>query len=82
MTVQNRMAGAIRPVGVVKRWHRLPREAVDIPCSKALKARLDGTLNNLVCWEVSIPMAGGWNWMVFKISFHPNQPTTLQTGKA
>ncbi|KFV50706.1 hypothetical protein N341_13021, partial [Tyto alba] len=33
---------------VVKHWHRLPREAVDVPSLKGFKARLDGALSNLV----------------------------------
>jgi len=38
-------------VRVVKRWHRLPREAVEAPSLETLrtiKARLDGALSNLV----------------------------------
>jgi len=33
---------------VVRHWNRLPREAVDVPCLEAFKARLNGTLSNLV----------------------------------
>ena len=33
---------------VVRHWNKLPREAVDAPCLKAFKARLDGALRNLV----------------------------------
>ncbi|KFR03718.1 hypothetical protein N306_03065, partial [Opisthocomus hoazin] len=33
---------------VVKHWHRFPREAVDAPSLKVIKARLDGALSNLV----------------------------------
>jgi len=36
----------------VRRWQRLPREAVDAPSLKALKARLDGTLGSLVWLEL------------------------------
>ena len=35
-------------VRVVRRWNRLPREAVHTPSLKAFKARLDGALSNLV----------------------------------
>ena len=31
---------------------------------QACKARLDGALSNLVWWEVSLPIAGGWNLMI------------------
>ena len=33
---------------VVRHWHRLPREAVDVPSLAVFKARLDGALSNLV----------------------------------
>ncbi|KFR05897.1 hypothetical protein Y956_02468, partial [Nipponia nippon] len=33
---------------VVRHWHRLPREVVDVPSLEAFKARLDGALSNLV----------------------------------
>jgi len=33
---------------VVRHWHRLPREAVDAPFLAVVKARLDGSLSNLV----------------------------------
>jgi len=36
------------PVRVLKHWNRLPSEAVDVPSLEAFKARLDGTLSNLV----------------------------------
>lgn len=35
------------PQRVVRPWHRLPREAVDVPSLEVLKARLDGALGNL-----------------------------------
>ncbi|KFQ11855.1 hypothetical protein N329_09582, partial [Haliaeetus albicilla] len=35
-------------VRVVIHWNRLPREAVNAPSLAAFKARLDGTLSNLV----------------------------------
>ncbi|KFV90200.1 hypothetical protein N326_04656, partial [Eurypyga helias] len=33
---------------VVRRWNRLPREAVDAPSLEVFKARLDEALRNLV----------------------------------
>jgi len=44
---------------VVKPWPRLLREAVAAPSQAVFKARLDGALSTLVCWKVSLPMAGG-----------------------
>ena len=35
-------------MGVVKHWHRLPREVVDAPSLEAFKVRLDGALSNLM----------------------------------
>ncbi|KFR09458.1 hypothetical protein N306_02439, partial [Opisthocomus hoazin] len=35
-------------VRVVKHWNRLPAEAVEAPYLETFKARLDGTLSNLV----------------------------------
>jgi len=45
-------------VSVVRRWHRLPREALAAPSLAVFKARLDGALSNLVWWKVSLPVAG------------------------
>ena len=35
-------------VKVVRHWNRLPSEAVDAPSPEAFKARLNGTLRNLI----------------------------------
>ena len=43
---------------MVRHWNRLPSEVVDAPSLEAFKARLDGAVNNLVRWEVSLPIAG------------------------
>ena len=51
-------------VRVVRHWNGLPNEAVDAPSLEAFKARLDGAVSSLVWWEVSLPIAGGWNEMV------------------
>jgi len=44
---------------VVRQWNRFPREAVAAPSLAVFKARLDGSLSNLVWWKVSLLMAGG-----------------------
>lgn len=49
---------------MVRIW--LPRDA---PTWEVFKARL----GSLAQWEVSLPMAGSWDWMVFKV--HPNTLT-------
>ena len=40
-------------------WNRLPKEAVDAPSLEAFKARLDVALGSLVCWLVTLHIAGG-----------------------
>ena len=67
---------------VVRHWTRLPREAVDAPSLEVFEARLDGALGNLVWWEVSLPMARGWNWMGFKIPSNPNHSAILSIDAA
>ena len=44
---------------VVTHWNRLPNEAVDAPSLEAFQARLDVALGILVCWLVTLHMAGG-----------------------
>lgn len=34
---------------------------------EVLRARLDGALNNLVCWKVSLSTVGDWNEISFKV---------------
>ena len=43
---------------VMRRWHRLPRDAVDAPSMEVLKARLDGDLGSLICCVAALPMSG------------------------
>lgn len=40
-------------------WHRLPKEAVDMPSLEAFKARLYGALSNLIQYMLTLPMARG-----------------------
>ena len=42
------------------------------PFLEALKARLDGAVSNLVYREVSLPIAGGWNYVILKVPSNPN----------
>ena len=62
---------------VVRHWPRLPRETVDASYLTVFKARLDGTLSTLVWWKVSLPMAGAWNWMIYKVPPNPNHSVIL-----
>ena len=43
---------------VVTHWNRLPKEAVDASSLQAFKARLDVALGSLVCWLVTLHVAG------------------------
>ena len=56
---------------VVTHWNRLPKEVVDAPSLEAFKARLDVALGSLVCWLVTLHIAGGWNWMMIVVLFQP-----------
>ncbi|KAK4812297.1 hypothetical protein QYF61_014083 [Mycteria americana] len=56
---------------VVRHWHRLPTEAVDAPSLEAFKVRLDGALSNLIQWKMSLPTAGGLDWIIFEGPFQP-----------
>jgi len=44
---------------VVSHWNSLPKNVVDAPSLEAFKARLDVALGSLVCWLVTLHMAGG-----------------------
>lgn len=57
--------------------NRLPRETVDAPSLEVSKARLDGTLNNLLGWKVSLPMAGVGTKSSFKMPFNSNHSIIL-----
>ena len=43
---------------MVTHWNRLPKEAVDAPSLEAFKAGLDVALGSLVCWLVTLHIAG------------------------
>jgi len=55
----------------------LPKEAVDAPSLQAFKARLDVALGSLVCWLVTLHIAGGWNSMIIVVLFNPGHPMIL-----
>ena len=53
-----------------------------IPGGVQGQAGWDGALGNLAWWEVSLPMAGGWNQMVLKVLSNPNHSVILCSGEA
>ena len=55
----------------------MPKEAVDAPSLQAFKARLDVALGSLVCWLVTLHIAGGWNWMSIMVLFNPGLSMVL-----
>jgi len=55
----------------------LPKEAVDAPSLQAFKARLDVALGSLVCWLVTLHIAGGWNEMVIVVLFNQGHSIIL-----
>ena len=67
---------------VVRHWNRLPKEAVDAPSLQAFKARLDVALGSLVCWLVTLHIAGGWNWMSIVVLFNPGHSMILSLQKS
>jgi len=62
---------------VERPWPRLPREAVAARSLAGFKARLDGALSNLGWWKGSLPMAGGWNEMIYKVPLNSNHSMSL-----
>ena len=66
-------------VKVVRHWNRLPSEVVNAPSLEAFKARLDGAVSNLVYWEVSLPIAGGWNKMILKVPSNTKHSMIMKT---
>ena len=58
-------------VRLVRHWNKLLREAVDVPSLEAFKARLDGTLGNMVYLEVSLLIAGRLELHGLKGPFQP-----------
>ena len=62
---------------MVRHWNRLPSEAVNAQSLEPFKARLDGAVSNLVKREVSLPIAGSWNYVILRVPFNPNHSVIL-----
>jgi len=50
---------------------------VAAPFLAGLQARLDGALSTLGWWKGSLPMAEGWNWVIYKVPSNPNHSRIL-----
>ena len=46
------------PQRMVRPWHRMPKEAVDVPSLEAFKARLYRAQGSLSWWVATLPIAG------------------------
>ena len=55
----------------------MPKEAVDAPSLEAFKARLDVALGSLVCWLVTLHIAGVWNWVSIVVLCNPGHSMVL-----
>ena len=62
---------------VVKPGNRLARDVMDAPSLEAFEARLDVALGSLVCWLVTLHIAGGWSWMSIVGLFNPGHSMIL-----
>jgi len=62
---------------VARPWPRLPRGAVAAPSLARFKARLDGAGSTLGWGKGSLPMAGGWDEIIFKVTSNPNHSVIL-----
>ena len=61
---------------VVRHWHCY-LESCGAPSLEVLKARLDGASDSLSWWGAALPMAWGWNWMVFEVPSNPSHCRVL-----
>jgi len=49
---------------MIRHRNKLPREVTDALSLEVFKARLDRNLGNLMEFEVTLPKAGSWNWIL------------------
>ena len=67
-------------LGFIKRevaLAELPKEAMGAPSLEVLKATLDGALGSLSWWGATLPMAGGWNWVDYKVTSNTSHIVTI-----
>jgi len=53
------------------------QRAVGAPSLEMLMARLEAALSSLIQWVVSLPAAGDWNYVVFKVPSNPGHSMIL-----
>jgi len=54
-------------MGVLRPWHRLPREVTDASSLEIFKVRLDGALSSLIELKMSLLIARGWTRWPLKV---------------
>jgi len=64
---------------VVTHWTGCPRRLWMPQTLEAFKARLDVALGSLVCWLVTLHIAGDWNQMVIVVLLNPGHSMTLRS---
>jgi len=65
-------------VRVVKPWHRLPREVVEVPSLEPFQARLDGAGSTLIrSCRCPCSLQGDWTRWPLKVPSHPNHLVIL-----
>ena len=62
---------------VLRHWHRLRREVVDVSSLEVFKTRLDGAFGSLICWVIALPVAWGWSSMTLKVPSNPSHSMIL-----
>jgi len=62
---------------VVKHWPRLLREVVDAPSLETFKARLDGTVSNLIRLKLSLLTAGDWARWSLRVPSNPKHSVLI-----
>ena len=67
---------------VVRCWNSCPERLwMPRPSLEVFKARLDGALGSLGCYEmwrlVALHVAGGWSFMIFRVPSNPGHSVIL-----
>jgi len=61
----------------VRHWNRLPSKAVGAPSLEVFRTRLAGAPGSLISWMATLPTAGGWSSMIFRVFSNPSHSMTL-----
>ena len=64
-------------IKVVRHWHTLPREVVDVPSLEAPKVRLDGALSTDGAVGFPVSLQGSWIRWPLKVPSNSNESVVL-----